>query len=341
VLCCVLVLVLCRVCSHHTFYNELSVAPEEHPTLLTESAFVSPASRERVCGRLFEEFTVPGFMSACSAALDLYCTGQGTGIVVQCGANVTAAVPVYEGYALRRCAVRSAGIGADSATALMARLMSARDPSALAQTLLGSGPAYSAGDGPISITAPIAQDARRVHGTVSLTPLRPSASALASDAKSSDAPAIHYELPDGQQLTLPGAVRTTPCELPFDPLIGGLTCAPVHVLAVDALRSVTVDFRSEMRTRILLSGGFTMQKQFTERFAIEYDRALTSACASVGLAADPARPTAKCVVALPERAYSSWIGGSILSSLNSALRMWITKQAFDEHGPAIIHRHLL
>jgi actin-related protein len=44
------------------------------------------------------------------------------------------------------------------------------------------------------------------------------------------------------------------------------------------------------------------------------------------------------VVAPPERKYSVWIGGSILASLSTFQNMWITKEEYDESGPAIVHR---
>ncbi len=44
------------------------------------------------------------------------------------------------------------------------------------------------------------------------------------------------------------------------------------------------------------------------------------------------------VIAPPERKFSVWIGGSILSSLATFQNMWISKQEYDESGPSIVHR---
>jgi actin len=44
------------------------------------------------------------------------------------------------------------------------------------------------------------------------------------------------------------------------------------------------------------------------------------------------------VEASPDRKYSTWIGGSILSSLSTFQQMWISKEEFKEYGVGIVHR---
>ena len=75
----------------------------------------------------------------------------------------------------------------------------------------------------------------------------------------------------------------------------------------------------------MLSGGTTMYAGIADRLSKE----LTALA--------PASMKVK-IIAPPERKYSVWIGGSILSSLSTFQQMWISKQEYDESGPSIVHR---
>ena len=86
---------------HHTFYNELRVAPEEAlGVLLTEAPRNPKANREKMTTIMFETFQVKNVYVALQAVMSLYAAGRTTGLVCDAGDGVSHTIPVFEGFSI-------------------------------------------------------------------------------------------------------------------------------------------------------------------------------------------------------------------------------------------------
>ena len=57
---------------HHTFYNELRIAPEDHSVLVTDSPQNSPENREKITECMFELFNIPSLFIGVTSILSIY-----------------------------------------------------------------------------------------------------------------------------------------------------------------------------------------------------------------------------------------------------------------------------
>ena len=128
-----------------------------------------------------------------------------------------------------------------------------------------------------------------------------------------------YKLPDGQVITIDKERFSCP-EALFQPSLLGRDSMSIP----DSVMKCNVNVPKDRYTCIVLSGGNTMFPGITERMQKEIS------------ALSPPAVQVK-VIAPEQRQSSAWIGGSVLASLANFQDKWITRQEYDESGPAIVH----
>lgn len=233
---------------HHTFYNELRIAPEEHPVLLTEAPMNPKANREKMIQIMFETFQVPAWYLQIQAVLSLYSTGRTTGIVFDSGDGVSHVVPIYEGYSLPHAIKRIDLAGRDITTYLK-------------KILTESGVKMN--------TSAESEIVREIKEKLCYVSLDYENEMLNNNEE------VEYELPDGVNIKL-GNQRFRAPEILFNPKMYGMEGKGVHESIYESILNCGVDIRKDLYSSICLSGGTTMFPNMCERIQSEITKFASS-----------------------------------------------------------------
>lgn len=133
-----------------------------------------------------------------------------------------------------------------------------------------------------------------------------------------------YTLPDGSVIEIGPAKFRAP-EVLFRPDLIGEEYEGIHEVLAYSIRKSDTDLRRMLFSNVVLSGGSTLFKRFGDRLLSELKKL--------------APKDIKIRISAPqERLYSTWIGGSILASLDTFKKMWVSKREYNEEGLKAIHR---
>ncbi|CAG0889415.1 unnamed protein product [Cyprideis torosa] len=295
-----------RLWSYVFSKDQLNIFPEEasprksrgHPVLLTEAPENPRQNREKAAEVFFESFNCPALYVSIQAVLSLYASGRTTGVVLDCGDGVTHAVPIYEGYTLPHSITRVDLAGRDVSRHLKLLLRK-------------EGHTFTS-----SSEFEIVREMKERACYIATDPIKEEA-AMAAER-------VQYPLPDGSVIEL-GQCRFRAPEVLFRPDLIGEEVEGVHEVLYEAIRRSDMDLRKILYQNIILSGGSTMFKGFGDRLLLESKK--------IG------PRDAKIKISAPgERLYTTWIGGSILASLETFKKIWISKKEYDDQGHRAVHR---
>ena len=289
----------------HLFEKELKISLEEHPILFTDinvniDKEKIKFQREKICEIIFESFHVNLFYIQNQTVLSLYHSGKQSGTLLNCGENFCCSVPIYEGNAFYKSAYKNI-IGGNHLTQFLSKTLTELEI-----------PMFSA-------EWEVINDIKEKMCYVSLDFEEDMFKSFNSEETNKI-----YELPDGRIITLSNE-RFKCSEALFQPDITGTDSTGIHDVVYSSIMRTDFDIRSCFYNNVILSGGSPMFPGLEERLKIEL----------ISLA--PSRTKVN-VLSSPQRNVSSWIGGSMITSISNFERECCSKEEYLEKGGKWIHK---
>ncbi|KAF8592529.1 brg1-associated factor b [Ramaria rubella] len=321
----------------HALQDTLRTNPAEHPILVTESPWNTPANRERMAEMMFEEFHVPAFYIANSAVLNAFAAGKGTALVVDIGKDTASVTPVVDGFVLRKGMTRSTvpQLVYANAMHLLARPHPHRPAIQLwphhlimnkVPVALNKPPSFTIReDRARTMTESWRQWAQQREVDEWIAGVAGVLEHGFSEHAANTRPPRPYEFPTGFN-TLFGPDRFLPGELYFAQQQlppGSALPQTLPQLLNTSLMSCEPDLRIQLLSNVVVNGGGSLLGGLVDRLHNELVRHFSTT--KVHAAGHPT-----------ERRYGAWLGGSILASLGTFHQLWISAEEWQEHGRPII-----
>eukprot|EP00347_Sterkiella_histriomuscorum_P005121 403357814 len=282
---------------NHCVNSQMKVNFSElHGGLMMSEAPLNPKrNREKLAELVFEKYQVPKFQISMQSLNALYAEGLHSGLVLECGEGISTCVPIVEGY-VQSHAIQRLDIGG-------------RDINEYLMDLLKSKVVFTT-----TFEREFVRDIKEQCCSIKTSTNQQ------LDRKK-------YSLPDGKSIEISNE-QFDATEILFNSSLIGKDGEGLQHLVLNAIEKCEIDTRKALTSNLILAGGSTMFKGFSERLYQEIGK-------QAHLEGNNYQFN---IIEKPYRRYTSWIGASILASLSSFQPKWITKSEFEEHGVAIVHK---
>jgi len=334
---------------------EAEKALEEHPLLMTETAWNTTKNREKAIEVAMESWGCPAFWLARNSVLAAFGAGKATAMVIDVGATSASVVCIHDGLILKKTIQKSPIAGNWVSSQIRSLFNNAEPKVNLVPHFMIAGKTAVDSGAPAQATyrkfdVPPSASFRALEEERVLTEFKESVVQVWSGAGGrlyqetapnyrnydflKGQPGRTYEMPDGSN-QMWGVERYTVAEGMFHdknalPVPNEPAPTPNQTL-VEMIRNsfaaTDMDIRPHLLTNIVVTGATTLMNGFVDRLNNE----MATLFPGVKIKIQAAGLTS-------ERRFGSWIGGSILGSLGTFHQMWISKSEYEEHGANIVEK---
>ena len=286
---------------NYIFSNELKIDQTDHPVLITEIALNPKLIREWTTEIMFEKYNIPSFYTGTNAAFSLLSSGRKTGLVFESGAEVSYTVPIINGNLISESIVR-VPIGGVDMTKYLMKLFKERE--------------YIPFDG--DHTA-LFYEIRKEIAYVELN--------FENGMKKAETTTecnIIFDKACIKKPILFNKERFMCSELLFQPKMDGFEFEGIDKAIYRSIMKCKSDFRDDLFSNIVLSGGNSMLKGLKERVQKEISVLLGN-------------KNNVHAISHPDADNSAWKGASMFSSLPISKQAFISREEYAECGSQIVN----
>ena len=295
----------------HIFHTELVADIKSYHVVVTEAPFAKYSNKKDMAQVLFEKLNIESLYITNTSTLSLYANGKTTGIVVDIGFQTTSCVPIYEGFVLNH-AVGKAEMGGKELNEYFIKLIN-EDKENNKKQYNTTGTDFSTINELKEKVCYVAEDYD--------SECKKSMDLTSSSSKNLDV----YELPDLSKVYL-GAQKFKCPEMLFQPSLAGSIHVGIHEQAFKSIKSCDEDINRDLFLNVVLCGGSSLFAKIKPRLSKEL-QSLAPTGRNVS------------VIAPPERKYSAWLGGAILTSLDSFRNaMFVQRKDYLENPEGIFNK---